>query len=143
MKGGEVRLRAAREGDPLPIHRTVQIIVSSVSDGRLCPVIAEWVAGVGRETAGLDFARLDLRDWHLPTDDERNGPTKAEPTRRRTPAPERHHRRHKRLRVRHAARQSGDPASLNTAIGRFGVDRPDRRRTPMTFAKLDSGCGSP
>ncbi len=86
MKGGEVRLRAAREGDPLPIHRTVQIIVSSVSDGRLCPVIAEWVAGVGRETAGLDFVRLDLRDWHLPTDDERYGPTKAVPTRRRTPA---------------------------------------------------------
>ncbi len=50
-----------------------------MSDGRLCPVIAEWVAGVGRETAGLGFARLDLRDWHLPTDDERNGPAKAEP----------------------------------------------------------------
>ena len=49
---------------------TVQIIVSSVRMGRLCPAVAEWVAGVGREETGLDFALLDLKDRHLPMDDE-------------------------------------------------------------------------
>ena len=63
----------------MPTHPTVQIIVSSVRDGRLCPVIAEWVAGVGRKETGLEFALLDLRDWHLPMDDERNVPAKGEP----------------------------------------------------------------
>ncbi len=63
----------------MPAHATVQIIVASVRAGRLCPAIAEWVAGIGRETTGLDFALLDLKDWHLPMDDERNVPAKGEP----------------------------------------------------------------
>ncbi len=128
----------------MPIHRTVQIIVASVRDGRLCPVIAEWVAGVGREATGLDFARLDLRDGHLPTDDERNGPAKAEPY------AQEHTRAWSDTIAGTNASVFAAPQdsrairpSLKTAIGRFCADRPDRRRTPMTFAKLDSGCGSP
>lgn len=49
---------------------TVQIIVSSVRMGRHCPAVAEWVAGVGRAETGLGFALLDLKDRHLPMDDE-------------------------------------------------------------------------
>lgn len=63
----------------MPAQSTVQIVVSSVRLGRLCPAIAEWVAQVGRAETDLDFAILDLKDWHLPMDDEPGVPASGDP----------------------------------------------------------------
>lgn len=53
------------------IHtKQVLVICGSVRANRLCPQIAEWVAGIGRECIPAAFALADLRDWPLPMDDE-------------------------------------------------------------------------
>ncbi len=63
----------------MPATPTVQIIVSSVRADRLCPTVAGWVADVGREATGLDFALLDLKEWPLPMDDEPDVPAHGKP----------------------------------------------------------------
>ena len=63
----------------MPAKPTVQIIVSSVREGRLCPIVADWVAAVGRETTGLAFATIDLKERHLPMDDEPGIPASGDP----------------------------------------------------------------
>ncbi len=50
--------------------RRVLVIMGSVRAGRHCPQITEWVVGIARQTDGLSFETIDLRDWHLPLDDE-------------------------------------------------------------------------
>lgn len=49
---------------------TIRVILGSTREGRLCPAIAEWVAGIGREATGLDCLLVDLKERHLPSDDE-------------------------------------------------------------------------
>jgi NAD(P)H-dependent FMN reductase len=44
--------------------------MGSTRAGRHCPKIADWVAALAREATGLTFELTDLRDWHLPMDDE-------------------------------------------------------------------------
>ena len=63
----------------MPANPTVQVVVSSVRPGRLCPAVADWVAGVGRAETGLGYALLDLKDWHLPMDDEPGVPAAGDP----------------------------------------------------------------
>jgi len=48
----------------------VLVILGSTRAGRLCPTIGAWVAGIGRSCSPHDFDIIDLRDWHLPWDDE-------------------------------------------------------------------------
>ncbi|WP_086645057.1 NADPH-dependent FMN reductase [Acetobacter sp. DsW_063] len=44
--------------------------MGSVRSGRRCPEIAEWIATIGRVATGAEVELVDLRDWHLPMDDE-------------------------------------------------------------------------
>ncbi|MFK0162687.1 NADPH-dependent FMN reductase [Rhizobium sp. NPDC090279] len=48
----------------------ILVIIGSVRPNRICPVIAEWVASVGREILPAEFEIVDLRDWPLPMDVE-------------------------------------------------------------------------
>jgi len=48
----------------------IHVIVGSVRRQRICPLVAEWVMGVGREAMAAAFEIVDLRDWPLPMDDE-------------------------------------------------------------------------
>ena len=60
----------------------IQIIVSSVRAGRLCPIIASWIADIGRDCQGLgDLSLLDLADWLLPMNDEPDVPAHGKPYR--------------------------------------------------------------
>jgi NAD(P)H-dependent FMN reductase len=52
----------------------VLVILGSTRAGRICPKIAAWVTGIGRSCTTLDFEVIDLREWHLPADDERGIP---------------------------------------------------------------------
>lgn len=53
-----------------PMPTTIRVILGSTREGRLCPAVAGWVAGLGREVTGLDCILVDLAERHLPTDDE-------------------------------------------------------------------------
>jgi len=46
------------------------VIAGSVRPQRICLQIAEWVARIGRETAGGAFEVIDLKTQRLPMDDE-------------------------------------------------------------------------
>ncbi len=48
----------------------VLLIMGSVRTGRRCPILASWVAGIGRADAGIVLELIDLRDCPLPMDDE-------------------------------------------------------------------------
>ncbi|MCL2715856.1 MAG: NAD(P)H-dependent oxidoreductase [Alphaproteobacteria bacterium] len=48
----------------------VLVIAGSTRARRLCLHIAQWVAGIGRDSISADFEIIDLRDWRLPMDDE-------------------------------------------------------------------------
>ena len=48
----------------------VIVIGGSTRKGRICPQVAEWVAGIGRASTSCAFEVIDLRDWPLPMDDE-------------------------------------------------------------------------
>ena len=48
----------------------VLVIIGSTRARRICPAIADWVAGIGRAALKRPVALIDLRDWHLPMDDE-------------------------------------------------------------------------
>ncbi|XBS70116.1 NAD(P)H-dependent oxidoreductase [Acerihabitans sp. KWT182] len=48
----------------------VLLIMGSVRAGRLCPHIARWVGGIGRQHTDLDYEIVDLTQWPLPLDDE-------------------------------------------------------------------------
>jgi NAD(P)H-dependent FMN reductase len=53
------------------IHASsVLVIMGSTRAGRLCPHIAQWVTGIGRETVSGALEIVDLKDWPLPSDDE-------------------------------------------------------------------------
>jgi NAD(P)H-dependent FMN reductase len=64
--------------------RNVLIIMGSVREGRRCPAIVAWAAA--RRPPSLTCEVVDLKEWHLPMDDEaaipatgeyRNGHTRA------------------------------------------------------------------
>ena len=57
---------------------TIRIILGSVRAGRLCPFVAEWIAELGREATGLECSLLDLKERHLPMDDEPAVPAHGE-----------------------------------------------------------------
>lgn len=44
--------------------------MGSVRAGRICPVVAEWVAQIGRAHHDADYEIVDLLDWPLPMHDE-------------------------------------------------------------------------
>jgi len=48
--------------------RNVLVIMGSVRDGRRCPEIAAWVTAQRPQSLSCEI--VDLRDWHLPMDDE-------------------------------------------------------------------------
>jgi NAD(P)H-dependent FMN reductase len=48
----------------------ILVIIGSVRARRIGPVIAHWVAAVGRETGLETLEVVDLRDWPLPMDGE-------------------------------------------------------------------------
>lgn len=48
----------------------VLIIMGSTRAGRICPVMSEWIADVGRSCTGFAFELIDLSQWSLPMDDE-------------------------------------------------------------------------
>ncbi|WP_112801236.1 NAD(P)H-dependent oxidoreductase [Rhizobium sp. SYY.PMSO] len=54
----------------MPMPSRILVIVGSVRPNRICPVVAEWVASVGRELLPSEFEIVDLRDWPLPMDGE-------------------------------------------------------------------------
>ena len=57
-----------------PKSPTVLLIMGSTRANRRCPVLAAWVAEIGRVSAGLACEVVDLADWKLPMDDERGIP---------------------------------------------------------------------
>jgi NAD(P)H-dependent FMN reductase len=60
------------------IHASkVLVIVGSTRAKRICPQIARWVTDVGRETVPAAFEIVDLKDWHLPMDDETDIPARG------------------------------------------------------------------
>jgi NAD(P)H-dependent FMN reductase len=52
----------------MPATRNVLIIMGSVRHGRRCPAIVEWAAA--RRPSSLACEVVDLKEWHLPMDDE-------------------------------------------------------------------------
>lgn len=52
----------------------IQIIIGSVRPTRIGDQIAGWVMDIVRELGGFSFEVVDLKDWHLPLDDEPNQP---------------------------------------------------------------------
>jgi NAD(P)H-dependent FMN reductase len=50
--------------------KTVLLIMGSTRAGRICPGIAEWVAGIGRGCTPFVYEIIDLASWSLPMDDE-------------------------------------------------------------------------
>lgn len=48
----------------------ILVIVGSVRARRICPQIADWVAQIGREVTGAQVEVVDLKEWHLPADQE-------------------------------------------------------------------------
>ncbi len=57
---------------------TILVIMGSVRAGRRCPQIAEWVVSLAGETGKLAYEIVDLKDWHLPFDDEPGIPAQGE-----------------------------------------------------------------
>lgn len=48
----------------------VLLIMGSVRAERHCPQIADWFLDIARQVGGLSYEIIDLKDWHLPADDE-------------------------------------------------------------------------
>jgi NAD(P)H-dependent FMN reductase len=48
----------------------VLLIMGSTRAGRICPVLTEWVADIGRLITSADYEVIDLANWKLPMDDE-------------------------------------------------------------------------
>jgi NAD(P)H-dependent FMN reductase len=49
---------------------TILLIMGSVRAGRRCPQIAEWVLSLADRSGKLAREIVDLKEWHLPFDDE-------------------------------------------------------------------------
>jgi NAD(P)H-dependent FMN reductase len=61
------------------IHTSnVLVIVGSIRPRRICPLVAAWVAEVGRDLGPWILEPVDLRDWSLPMDDEPEMPQRAD-----------------------------------------------------------------
>jgi NAD(P)H-dependent FMN reductase len=53
------------------IHASPTLVIAgSLRPRRICIDVAEWVAGVGRQTMGGVLEVVDLKDWPLPMDDD-------------------------------------------------------------------------
>ena len=50
--------------------KQIMVIMGSTRAGRLCPQIAQWVVGIGRDCTPFEYHLIDLGDWPLPMDDE-------------------------------------------------------------------------
>jgi NAD(P)H-dependent FMN reductase len=50
--------------------KTVLLIMGSTRASRVCPKVADWVAGIGRTCTEFAYEIVDLADWSLPMDDE-------------------------------------------------------------------------
>jgi NAD(P)H-dependent FMN reductase len=64
--------------------RNVLVIMGSVREGRRCPAIVEWA--LARQPPALNCGVADLREWHLPMDDEAAIPATGEYTTEHTRA---------------------------------------------------------
>jgi len=51
-------------------NKEILVIMGSVRAGRRCPLIATWVAELGRQQSEHHYQVIDLNDWPLPMDDE-------------------------------------------------------------------------
>ena len=65
---------------------TILVIMGSVRLGRRCPQIAEWVLSLAGRSGQLACEIVDLKDWHLPFDDEPGIPAVGAYTRDHTKA---------------------------------------------------------
>ena len=54
--------------------KNIQIIIGSVRPSRIGDQIARWIDETVAHVDGFTFEIIDLRDWHLPLDDEPNQP---------------------------------------------------------------------
>ncbi|MEZ2127801.1 MULTISPECIES: NADPH-dependent FMN reductase [unclassified Sinorhizobium] len=54
--------------------KTIQVIIGSVRPSRIGDQIASWVLQTVKGLTDLRFEIVDLKDWHLPLDDEPNQP---------------------------------------------------------------------
>jgi NAD(P)H-dependent FMN reductase len=52
----------------------IDVIIGSTRRQRIGPLVAAWVADIGREAFPAGFGTVDLRDWHLPMEDEADIP---------------------------------------------------------------------
>ena len=50
--------------------KTVLLIMGSTRASRVCPQVADWVAGIGRGCTEFVYEIVDLANWPLPMDDE-------------------------------------------------------------------------
>jgi NAD(P)H-dependent FMN reductase len=50
--------------------KNVLLIMGSTRAGRICPVISEWIADIGRGCTDFAYELVDLSRWSLPMDDE-------------------------------------------------------------------------
>lgn len=57
-------------GDGMKRKKTVQLIMGSTRAGRICPLVTEWIATIGRDHTDFAYEIVDLADWPLPMDDE-------------------------------------------------------------------------
>jgi len=51
-------------------QKNVLLIMGSARAGRICPIITEWVAGIGRTCTDSSYEPVDLLQWSLPMNDE-------------------------------------------------------------------------
>jgi NAD(P)H-dependent FMN reductase len=52
----------------------ILIVISSVRPIRIGEQVASWVQNIASRVGGLTFELVDLKDWHLPMDDEPEKP---------------------------------------------------------------------
>lgn len=56
----------------------VLLIIGSVRPKRVGPQIAEWICDQAKDFPDIEVEIVDLKDWHLPMDDEPNQPKRMD-----------------------------------------------------------------
>ncbi len=61
----------------MPGQPNILVVMGSVRAGRRCPQITNWLLGTLKRLGPMTCEVIDLREWHLPADDEPGIPAKG------------------------------------------------------------------